>query len=370
MHRRTRGNDSSVVRSPAGIAHMSWLRCLLAFWLYAVPSLCIGFGGRELCFAQSLAEPTASAAGADDDSSSEVRSAPRAGEPSRESVAADGVRVETNICFAEHDGEQLLCDVYLPARPPGEPRGTRRPAVVVVHGGAWVSGDKWAIGVYARRLADAGFVAVSINYRLAPKHKFPAQVDDVRSALVWLVESADKYGVDPQRIGMLGYSAGAHLSCMIGTLMDAEWDQIATTTMWPRDDPRWAKLPKVCGVVGGGTPCDFTGLPSDNQSLAYFLGGTRGQVPEAYRAASPVSHASPGDAAILLIHGTRDLLVPIASSRQLYDLHKRLGIASQFVALEGFGHMLTFLHPETRSRAVQFLSEHLSAARQPGELAE
>jgi triacylglycerol lipase len=273
--------------------------------------------------------------------------------------------VQTNVCFTEHGDERLLCDVYLPAESSAEREGRRHPAVVVVHGGAWVGGDKWAIGVFARRLADAGFVAVSINYRLAPRHKFPAQVDDVRSALVWLVESADEYGVDPQRIGMLGYSAGAHLSCMIGTLVDAEWEQIAPTTVWDRDDPRWAKLPKVTSVVGGGTPCDFTGLPTDNESLAYFLGGSRRQVPEAYRAASPVSHASPGDAAMLLIHGTRDLLVPIASSRKLYDLHQRLGIASQFVALEGFGHMLTFLHPQTRERAVQFLTEHLQGEPEP-----
>jgi acetyl esterase/lipase len=290
-------------------------------------------------------------------------------EPSAPAVALmTGARVHKDIQYATVGETSLMCDVYVPNPP--EPAKTtnaagensetdRRPAVLLVHGGGWASGDKWTVGSFARALAEKGVVAVSINYRHAPAHKFPAQVDDVRAALVWLVDHADDYNVDVDRIGMFGYSAGGHLSCMIGTLADAPWETVRATTAWDQSDPRWKKIPKVCGVVGGGTPCDFRTLPIDNTAVAYFLGGSRRECPETYRAASPAEHASAGDAPTLFIHGTTDLIVPIASSRVLYDAQVKAGVPSRFLAIEGPGHMLTFINPKTQSATIEFLCELL-----------
>jgi triacylglycerol lipase len=308
-----------------------------------------------------------------------------------------GARVLKDVPFATPDQQTLRCDVYLPlakAEPAPEAerasidateqatgqqgvaktahdsvgaqrgdasdRSGRRPAVVLVHGGGWAGGDKWSVGSYARALAEQGVVAISINYRLAPEFKFPAQIDDVRDALVWVAENADQFDIDTQRIGLFGYSAGAHLSCMVGTLADASWDSVQATTQWPKDDPRWKKLPQVCVVVGGGAPCDFRDLPIDNTAVAYFLGGSRREVPDVYQAASPVQHASAGDVPTLLIHGTADLIVPASSSRKLYQAQLASGVESQLLTLDGMGHMLTFINPRTLSATTEFLLDHLT----------
>ncbi|XZE56882.1 alpha/beta fold hydrolase [Planctomycetaceae bacterium SH139] len=283
------------------------------------------------------------------------------------------VEVDRDVCFATVAGERLLCDIYRPvlAAPAGEVTGKAsgaeperlRPAAVVVHGGAWVSGDKWAIGGHARGLAEAGIVAISINYRHAPDFKFPAQVDDLRAALVWLSGVAEQYQIDPKRVGLMGYSAGAHLSCMLGTLVDAEWETVKLTTNWEQNDQRWQQMLKPLAIVAGGAPCDFTEVPLDSSAMAFFLGGSRGEFPHLYKAASPVTHASAGDIPTLMIHGTRDLIVPIASSQRLFQAHQRLGVASRFVALEGPGHMWTFIHPELKREAVAFLCDQLGLTK-------
>ena len=285
-------------------------------------------------------------------------------EPETTEVRLAGARVVKDITYATVDDEPLLCDVYLPLQDDqaeaGEEEQKRdlsklRPAVIVIHGGGWALGDKWSVSNYARTFAANGMVAISINYRHAPRYKFPAQVDDVRTALAWVHDHADKYQIDKDRIGMFGYSAGGHLSCMIGTLVDAPWETVKLTTQWTKDDPRWAKLPKLCGIVGGGAPCDFRDLPIDNTAISYFLGGSRRELPEIYKAASPAEHASSGDVPTLFIHGTQDLIVPIASSRILFEAQRSAGVASKFLPLEGPGHMLTFIKQDSVNAAVSFL---------------
>jgi len=295
------------------------------------------------------------------------------------------VLVETNIPYAQVDGQTLLCDIYLPkaraktpppqqqfsAAPdssaPAEQEFAPLPAVLVIHGGAWASGNKMTIGTHARALAEAGMVAVSINYRLAPDHKFPRQLDDVRAALVWMGENAARYSIDPQRIGLFGYSAGGHLSCLVGTLHDAPWEVLAKTSQWPQEDPRWRKLPKVKAVVGGGTPCDFRDVPLDSDALSYFFGGAPRECPEVYLAASPTHHASSGDVPMLLIHGNRDMLVPLASSERLCTALRAAGATAELHVLDGPGHMLAFFHPELRKQTIRFLSSQLGIDGEPNE---
>lgn len=301
----------------------------------------------------------------DEDSPSPSSPAP----PSSPAAPADGpavatdpsakqaIVVEADLEFACPDGEPLLCDVYRPAPTSGD--DAKLPAVLLVHGGGWASGDKWTTAGYARAFAETGMVAITVNYRLAPTHKFPAQVDDIRAALAWLGEHADEYHIDTTRIGMFGYSAGAHLVCMIGTLSDADWSDVEPTTRWDPQDPRWQAIPPVCAIVGGGAPCEFRNLPMDNTAISYFLGGPRRELPEIYRAASPAAHASPGDVPMLFVHGTSDIIVPHASSRVLFDAQVAAGVASEYLALDGSGHMLTYLNPATRQAAIKFLTARL-----------
>jgi triacylglycerol lipase len=252
-----------------------------------------------------------------------------------------------------------LCDVYSPVFPP-PPSGL--PAVVIVHGGGWISGDKWTLEGYSRLLAKNGFVVVTINYRLAPAHKFPAQVDDVRQALVWTKQNAERLSIDLERLGMFGYSAGGHLSALAATLADEPIEVRAAASNWPQTDARWQQLPNIRAICLGGPPCDFRELPIDNTALAYFLGGSRREKPDAYVAASPTAHISPSDPVTQIIHGESDLIVPVAGSLQFHQAQVAAGIDSRLEVFPGQGHMVTFLNPKTSKKVVEFFTEVLTTA--------
>lgn len=271
-------------------------------------------------------------------------------------VQRQSISVRRDLVYCTVDQVPLKCDLYLPA---AAPAAALRPVVVVVHGGGWASGDKWTIGGYGQQIAEAGMAAVVVNYRLAPQHPFPAQVDDLRSALLWVADQADQYGWDLSRLGIYGYSAGAHLACMLGTLCDAPLETQLDTSHWSAEDPRWDRLPQPAAVAAGGAPCEFRSWPLDSTTLAYFLGATRRESPRVYNAASPASHASPGDCPTLFVHGGRDLIVPPSSSRALYDAQVAAGVPSEYVELDGHGHMVTFLHPTACEAVVRFLTHHL-----------
>ncbi len=285
-------------------------------------------------------------------------------QPASKSVTnGDGPRTEVTVVadqrFSDEEGKAGLCDVYCPK---SSASSARHPAVIVVHGGGWISGDKWTLEGYSRSLAEHGFVAVTINYRLAPTHKFPAQVDDVRSALLWAKRNADRFGIDIDRLGIFGYSAGGHLSALVASLADESIQVRAAASQWDQSDQRWNELPAIRAVCVGGPPCDFRSLNMDNATLAYFLGGSRREKPEVYIAASPAAHVSPGDPVTQLIHGESDLLVPISESRQFHELQRAAGIDSRFEIMPKQGHMITFLNPKTNQKVLEFFQEMLVEA--------
>ncbi len=244
------------------------------------------------------------------------------------------IDIQRNIVFHQIDDEKLQADLYRPADK------ELRPVVVLIHGGGWATGDKWNMADHARELARAGFVVFNINYRLAPKWKFPTQVDDCRAALKWVVREADTHRIDAKRIGVYGYSAGAHLAALVACNPTAE-------------------QPAIKAVVAGGAPCDFSELELRNRTLAYWLGGSRGERPDVYKAASPRLHASPEDPPFFFFHGDQDGLVPLDNSRCLHDALQKCGIESVFMQVDGQGHLMTFLNREARTKAVEFLKKHL-----------
>ncbi|QEG40305.1 alpha/beta hydrolase [Roseimaritima ulvae] len=263
--------------------------------------------------------------------------------------------VQHDITYAQADGESLRCDIYQPA----DDGGDSVPVVLIIHGGAWRAGDKWMSVAYAEDLAKRGIAAVAINYRLAPEHPFPAQVDDVREALIWIAEHARQYGWDRQRIGVFGYSAGAHLACMMGTLADESAATQRAASDWPASDPRWKNIPSIQAVAAGGAPCEFRTLPKHNSALAYFLGGTRAEHPATYHAASPTAHGSAGDVPTLFFHGSGDLIVPLASARSLFEKQCSAGVCSEFLTIDGQGHLMTYIHERSRRAVMGFMEHHL-----------
>ena len=212
---------------------------------------------------------------------------------------------------------------------------------------------------YARLLAKNGFTVVNINYRHAPKHKFPCQVDDVREALIWAKNNAKDYSIDISRLGLIGYSAGAHLSALIGVLNDEPVDVRVSASEWKKDDQRWKQIPKVSAICAGGAPCEFRTIPEDSEAMTFFLGDTRRKRPETYVAASPASHASADDPAVQFIHGDRDVLVPMQSSQILFKNLKKVGVDTRYETMPKQGHLAVFLNHRTRDKALKFFQDVL-----------
>ncbi len=270
-----------------------------------------------------------------------------------------------------------LCDVYLPkVSQPGENAGDQQdsaganasprwPVVLAIHGGGWATGHKWTMDRHARQLAEQGFAVVSINYRLAPAAKFPDQVDDVRAALAWVGQQADRFHFDLDRVGLYGYSAGGHLALMVATVADEPWRRVEPTSRWAKDDPRWKRLPKIAAVCIGGPPTDFRDLPPDNTALAYFLGGSRRECPEVYEAASPICFASHGDPPIQIIHGEADGIVPAKNSQRYHQALLRSGVDASLQTLPGKGHLFAFLSPQLTEWMVGFFDQKLGVGGTP-----
>ncbi len=226
----------------------------------------------------------------------------------------------------------LLADVYIPqassasdGAPPESAvngRGQQRPAVVIIHGGSWQRGDRARMARIAGGLAAAGFVAVNIEYSLAPRYRFPAQLEDCRAAVLWIRKHARELNVDASRIGAFGYSAGAHLALML-----------ATTGRDERDPAR------IQAVVAGAPPANLAAMPGPaDRTLRRLLGADRDDAPQLYREASPVSHVSADDPPAFLYHGRYDWVVPVEQSREMADRLREAGVVVELFEGEG-GHL-------------------------------
>ncbi len=248
------------------------------------------------------------------------------------------IRAYTDIVFSEVADQKIAADIFRPDN------DERAPGVLMIHGGAWSAGDKWNMRDHARQLAQAGYVAISINYRLAPQFKYPAQLDDCRAAVRWMHQVADQYAIDVNRLAVYGYSAGGHLAALLST------------------DPVDG-LPRFKVAVLGGAPCDFNFLPEGSRAIAHVLGGTRKQIPQVYKEAAPLTYCTGDDCPTFFFHGDSDLIVPPEAARVMFDRLKELGVETQFYWVEKQGHLVSFLHPEARLAAIEFLDKHLKQAR-------
>ncbi|MBA2743040.1 MAG: alpha/beta hydrolase [Chthoniobacterales bacterium] len=198
----------------------------------------------------------------------------------------------TEYTYAPDGTKQLKLDVYQP-----HGRGVARPLVVIIHGGSWKGGDKSQLEPFTRYLAACGYAVASMNYRHAPKNRFPAAVDDVFSALEFLKMHATELQLDMTRVVLVGRSAGG---------------QIALSAAYARRDP------VICGVIAFYAPTDLVfgyekpsrrGVLDSRRLLEDYLGGSPAQNPEVYAAASPLRSVRPATPPTLLIQGALDPIV-------------------------------------------------------------
>lgn len=242
-------------------------------------------------------------------------------------------RVDRNVVFGMYSGLALLMDVYYPENPNGY-------GIVFVSGSGWtreLSLDAAPItqtgqeDVYAIPLAEAGYTVFNINHRAAPRFRHPAHLEDAQRAVRFIRHHADEFGIDPDRIGAMGGSSGAHLVSMLG-VMDGKGDP---------DDPSPInrESSRVQVVVVRAAPTDFR-----NDAAAPLFGfrdtaGRQGTVEfRQLEEASPVMYVTPDDAPFLLIHGDADPVVPFELSVAMQAALEEAGVSASLVRVQGGGH--------------------------------
>jgi acetyl esterase/lipase len=256
---------------------------------------------------------------------------------------------ENEIIFGQGGDEELKLNLARPARGRGP-----FPALVFIHGGGWRDGVRAAYTIDIRKAAERGYVAVTVDYRLISvresgkvKYPFPAQVHDVKCAVRWLRANANRYKIDPNRIGVLGHSAGGHLSLMVGLTdptdgLEGEGGNMQYSS----------RVQAVVNLAG------FTDLISHTAHAKYsfidLLGGTIQEVPKQYEKASPISFVSIDDPPVLTIHGDRDQSVPVEQALLLDDKMKKVGDSHTMVILKDTGHEAT-----VDDTVWNFLDKHL-----------
>lgn len=213
-------------------------------------------------------------------------------------------------------------------------------------------GSRGQLSGVAQMLAQHGFTAVAISYRLAPAHKFPAQIEDCKEAVRWMRANAERLKIDPDNIGGFGYSAGAHLVSLLGTTGPEDGLEGVTHA---------DSLPstRLQCVACGGAPCDLRPIPDDVDGLAFFLGGSPATCRDKYRLASPAAFVSADDPPFFFFHGEQDELVPLASPALMQRELQRAGVKSELYIVPKLGHVAASFDREAIERSIRFLAEHL-----------
>jgi len=259
------------------------------------------------------------------------------------------VRVVRDIPYAKYGTRELTLDLYVP---PGSDDRRAMPSVIVVRGGGWRFGDKDAFAFIAGQLAKEGFVAASVEYRTSSEAKFPAAVNDVKAAVRWVRAHATMYRIDPNAIGAIGGSAGAHLVAMLATsggVTDLEGSGGNGTTS-----------SRVQAVVAMACVCN---MALKDAAVREFIGEPTGAHTDTIKIASPVTYVNRGSAPLLLLHSRTDPTVPFEQSVEIDALYRRAGATSVLKEIDApethaFWNDARYF-PETIREAVSFFRKHL-----------
>lgn len=228
-------------------------------------------------------------------------------------------RIGADIPFGEHARQRL--DIYASAQRPGSAPAPARPVLVFFYGGSWNSGIREGYGFAGRALAGAGdFVAVVPDYRLVPEARFPTFVEDGAEAVRWVRANIGQYGGDPDRIVLVGHSAGAYIAAMLA------------------NDPQWlgADRAGLRGMVGLAGPYDFHPWTSDAAREAFDAWPHPAET-------QPITYADAGAPPALLLTGEDDTTVRPRNSEALAARLRDAGVAAQVVQYPDIGHIAILL---------------------------
>lgn len=277
----------------------------------------------------------------------------------------DTVIEHRDLEYASINGKSLLLDLYLP-------KGVKNPPLLVwIHGGGWRNGDKGRGGKFVPAGTNAGYACASINYRLSGEAIFPAQIHDCKAAIRWLRAHAKQYGYNATRIGVGGSSAGGHLVALLGT---SGGDKDLEGNVGGNQDQS-SSVQAVCDMWG---PTDFLQMdahaipgarfkhndPRSPESL--LIGGPILENKDKVAKANPMTYVDKQDPPFLIIHGSKDPLVPVHQSHLLHQALQKNKVPVTLRIVEGAGHGgREFNAPDINTQILTFFDQYL---KQPGKL--
>ena len=259
-------------------------------------------------------------------------------------AAEPGVTIQRDLVYGRANGQNLLLDAYIPQA------GGLLPAVLLIHGGGWSDGDKATMAEEAGFIARNGIAVFSINYRLAPRDRYPSQIRDAQAALGWVRQNASRFGVDPRQVGALGGSAGGYLAVMLAVLGEGPLDRGT----------------RVAAAVSWSGPMDLTRTVTrygNGGALRRYFGFPYAQDPEAYRQGSPITHVDPTDAPVYLVNSDHELIVKPQPTRMARRLQEQ-GVENVLQILPGGAHSEKYsarVLPGTVAFLLRFLPEAAGA---------
>jgi acetyl esterase/lipase len=264
------------------------------------------------------------------------------------------VKFERNLVYGKAGGQELRLNLARPTE-----AAPNRPCIVFVHGGGWTGGDKDIYDEAIRFAAGKGYVGATVEYRLAPAHRFPAQVQDVKCAVRYLRAHAEQYGIDPKRIGAAGDSAGGQLVMMLGVTRPEDGLE---------GDGGWSGTSSaVQAVVSYYGPTDLGAADVPELSkwvVEAFLGAPAAKVPDVCRKASPIFYVHTGQAPILLLQGTVDPLVPTTQAVRMATAMSAAKAAGRVELIVGAAHGFSGAQQQHAiETTAAFFDEHLRAER-------
>lgn len=254
-------------------------------------------------------------------------------------------RKTPGLPFKDTPQGPLLLDAYRPAA------DGVYPLVVMIHGGGWARGGRFEMGLskWAAYLASGGLAVVSIDYRLAPQATYPLPFQDCLDAVDWAVEHAETLGADAERVGLWGDSAGGHLALLLAT------SQTNPAFAGPRLRHGGARLRRVAALY---PPTDLLALHRATERAGApplvrdFLGVAPDDDPQRWHEASPIEHVHAAQPPILLLQGTRDLLVPHSQATRFAERLLAAGAPHRLEIVEGGVHGFERIAAGERAKAL------------------